>query len=70
MSRGRGEVPDYGDFRTGLSFRDVRELLAREAWTHYQRTGTYMFVGRSTVLGRWRQLKLQMYEQATGGDAT
>ena len=56
------EEISYEDFRTGLTFADVRELLKYEQDQAYE-NGTYMFVSRSTVLGRWHQMKQQMYEQ-------
>ncbi len=56
------EEISYEDFRTGLTFADVRELLKYEQDQAYE-NGTYMFVSRSTVLGRWYQIKQQMYEQ-------
>lgn len=52
----------YHEFRTGLTFKAVREMLAHESHEFCRRTGQYMFVGRRTVLGRWRQYKLEMYE--------
>lgn len=51
----------YADFRTGLTFKAVREILSVEQKQAYDR-GVYMFVGRSTVLGRWFQYKREMYE--------
>ena len=56
------EEISYEDFKTGLTFADVRELLKYEQDTAYEQ-GTYMFVSRSTVLGRWYQIKQQMWEQ-------
>lgn len=42
----------YDQFRTGLTFRDVYRML----WTRkYKR--------RRGVLGYWRQLKLEMWEE-------
>lgn len=58
----------YKDFRTGLTFRDVREMLYIEQRMKYER-GEYMFVTRATVLGRWRQLKLEMFEHFENGSA-
>lgn len=51
----------YDDFRSGLTFADVREILKSEQNQAYQR-GQYMWVSRGTVLGRWRQYKLEMWE--------
>lgn len=46
----------YQAFRTGLTFGDVREILAQEQ-RRAREKGLYMFVSRSTVLGRWREIK-------------
>lgn len=51
---------DYNSFRTGLTFKDVRQILQIEARNKY-RNGEYMFVTRHTVLGRWREIKLKMF---------
>jgi hypothetical protein len=48
-------VPDYDNFRTGLTYRQVRELCTGRK---YRRRGT--------VLGMWNQLKREMFEQMTG----
>lgn len=50
----------YDRFRTGLTFAAVRELLSREQEAAYD-AGQYMFVSRSTVLGRMHQLKREQY---------
>lgn len=53
-------LPDYKDFRTDLTFTDVRRMLKLEARKKYSR-GQYMFITRATVLGRWHQLKKELY---------
>ena len=50
----------YKKFSTGLSFTEVRNILAREQKLKRENF-EYMFVTRSTVLGRWRELKLKMF---------
>jgi len=55
------KIPDYKNFRTGLTFMDVRRALKLEAKKKYER-GQYMFITRATVLGRWHEIKLKMYE--------
>lgn len=55
----------YEKFRTGFTFRDIRLMLKREADIKYQ-NGEYMFITRHTVLGRWRQIKLEMYNTYYG----
>jgi hypothetical protein len=52
----------YDRFRLGLTFRDVRRLLAQEAEDRFWATGERMFVTRRTVLGRMHQLKRESYE--------
>lgn len=47
--------PDYDKFRTGLRYIDVRNMIDRK---RYRRRGT--------VLGTWHQIKIEMYQQATG----
>jgi hypothetical protein len=42
----------YGEFRTGLRYRDVYHMLWDRKWKR-----------RATVLGFWHQLKEQMYAQ-------
>lgn len=52
---------NYKKFTTGLNFTDVRRQLAQE---QKQRAyhNDYMFVTRKTVLGRWYQIKKQMFQ--------
>jgi len=49
----------YEQFRTGLTFAEVRAML----WSHDPDPRTWRYKRRRTVLGFWRQLKLQMWEQ-------
>lgn len=56
----RDEWEGYDDFRTGLTFADVRRLLAIEQRKARDR-GEYFFVSRSTVLGRWKELKESLW---------
>ncbi len=53
---------DYEDFKTGLTFAAVRERLGFEQDAAYE-AGQYMFVSRSTVLGRMHQLKQDQYRR-------
>jgi transcription initiation factor TFIID subunit TAF12 len=50
----------YKEFKTGFTFNDIRQMLKLEANRKYQR-GIYMFITRHTVLGRWHQIKREMY---------
>lgn len=52
----------YDEYKTGLTFAGVRELLKHEQDAAYER-GQYMFVSRSTVLGRMHQLKREQYQR-------
>ena len=47
----------YHNFRTGLSFREVRRLM----WSDSSDSTTWRHKGRRQVLGYWRQLKLDMW---------
>ncbi len=60
-TRSNPPVP-YDQFPSGYTWGGVRQLLKQEQDDAYE-AGQYMFVGRSTVLGRWRQLKLEQYER-------
>lgn len=58
FGRKRGMV-GYDEFRTGLTYRDVWEMLRDDSedpsrWKHKS---------RGTVLGLWHELKLQMWQQ-------
>ena len=55
------EIPSYSEFRTHLTFADVRRILQREQRLKRENF-EYMFVTRKTVLGRWHQIKKTMYQ--------
>jgi len=38
-------------------------MLGIQARRKYEVTGEYMFITRHTVLGRWRELKLEAWNQ-------
>ncbi len=42
----------YNDFKTGLTFQAVYDMIYHRQWKR-----------RHGVLGYWRQLKLEMFEQ-------
>jgi hypothetical protein len=53
----------YDSFRTGLTFRDVYQMLVspsddRSDWRQKS---------RRTVLGKWHEIKMQLWELAQGG---
>ena len=54
---------NYTNFRTGYSFREIRRELSFEQQLQ-KRNGCYMFVSRHTVLGRWHELKKQLFRSA------
>jgi len=51
----------YKDFKTGFTFKDIRQMLYLESKRKYE-SGQYMWITRHIVLGRWRQIKREMYE--------
>jgi hypothetical protein len=51
---------DYDNFRTGLTFVEVWEMLRIE-----QREGKRRHITRHTVLGRWHEIKLRMFSDWT-----
>ena len=57
---------NYDEFRTGLTFTEVRRMLMYEQ-RRAKEKGYYVFVTRRTVLGRWHQLKQQMYKEIENG---
>ena len=56
--------PSYDEYRTGLTFADVALMLSVEAKQKFERTGERMFISRSTVLGRWNEIKRTSYRNA------
>lgn len=53
--KGRG-LPKYDEFRTGLTYGDVYDML--------KTSSKHVSKRRRSVLGFWHELKLQLYEQA------
>jgi hypothetical protein len=49
----------YAEFRTGLSYRDVYQML----WSGSDDPRDWRYKGRHTVLGLWHQLKQQLWQQ-------
>jgi hypothetical protein len=47
----------YKDFRTGLSFSEVRNLY----WVSDPDSEAWKYKRRNTVLGKWREIKLEMW---------
>lgn len=53
--RNRG-VPEYDDFRTGLTFAGVRRDMK----------GSFKYRRRHAVLGYWHEVKVALWEYYTG----
>jgi hypothetical protein len=51
------EFAAYQKFRTGFTFSDIRQML----WSYSDDPADWGHVTRRTVLGYWRQLKLEMW---------
>lgn len=49
----------YDQFRTGLTFSDVRSML----WSNDFDSSTWKYKRRRTVLGIWHSLKLDMWRE-------
>lgn len=54
------DIISYENFRTGFTFKDVRQMLQNEANMKYE-NGIYTYITRATVLGRWHEMKQTMY---------
>ena len=63
MENNNFEIQPYNEFRTGLTFKEVRRSLKREADKLREKENKYMFITRKTVLGRWHQIKKSMYKE-------
>jgi len=53
----------YDEFKTGYTFKEIRRMLRAEADRKLKTDGTRMFITRHTVLGRWHQIKLELWKQ-------
>ena len=49
---------DYDTFRTGCTYRDVWWMM----WSSSDDPVDWRYKRRHSVLGRWRQLKLEMWD--------
>lgn len=52
----------YDEFRTGLTFVEVRQML----WSPSDDPSTWRYKRRGTVLGKWHQIKRELYERYLG----
>jgi len=55
---GRSKPLPYGEFRTGLDFYQVKQML----WVESEDSQDWVYRRRNTVLGHWHMIKKQMYE--------
>jgi hypothetical protein len=53
-------LPGYDRFRTGLTYDDVKRMM----WDESENRADWTYKRRGSVLGRWHQLKLEMYSRA------
>lgn len=53
----------YRDFRTGFTYAEVYQML----WVASDDARDWRYKRRGTVLGKWRQLKLQMWDRHLAG---
>lgn len=53
---------NYSQLRTGLTWQAIRDELTAEQDTA-RNAGTYFFVSRATVLGRWHQHKRKLWDE-------
>ena len=52
---------DYDDFRTGLTYQDVYDML----WRGSEDSSQWRYKRRGTILGKWYQIKKEMWENHT-----
>lgn len=50
---------NYSEFRTGLTYADVYMML----WSGSDDAATWRYERRGTVLGKWRQIKQEMWAE-------
>ncbi len=63
MSHDATEPIAYKDFRTGLTFGAVVEILWAEREADYAQNGQYKgWVRLRQVKGKWHAMKVEMYE--------
>ncbi len=54
----------YDEFRTGLTFREVRRML----WVHSDDPRDWKYKRRHTVLGLWHSIKRGLWERYLDGE--
>ena len=58
---GKTEVLPYAKFRTGLTYQQLRAQLWNESCAARQAGREFITVRRQLVLGRWHEIKRDMY---------
>lgn len=53
-------LPGFDEFRTGLTYQDVFNMLRDESDNPQE----WKYKSRGVILGKWHQLKLELYERA------
>jgi hypothetical protein len=60
---GQSKPQAYDDFRTGLTFKEVRQMM----WVASEDSKDWRYKRRHTILGFWRMIKQDMYNQQVLG---
>jgi hypothetical protein len=55
----------YADFRTGFTYHDVFAML----WTTSEESRDWRYKRRNTILGKWHQIKVELWERHLDGCA-
>ena len=58
----RHGLPGYDKFRTGLTYRDVWEMMRDDS----EDRSTWRYKSRGVVLGMWHEIKMQLYARMQG----
>lgn len=53
-------LPGYDKFRTGLTYDDVKAMF----YDNSDDPKDWKYKRRGTVLGKWHQIKMELYERA------
>lgn len=53
------EIEEYKKFRTGFTFKEIRQML----WSYSSNPRDWKHITRHTVLGKWHEIKLEMWNQ-------
>ena len=53
----------YSEFRTGLTFADVKQMF----WTASPDSADWKYCRRNTVLGKWHEIKVELWDRHLDG---